>query len=642
MALIIKYTTDMSTAAYIRVSSDKQDVTRQRESIGRWAERNEPITLWFEDSEGRNPRDMAHKRAGFQRLLKAVEAGLVSRIIVDSQDRFGTRDAHQWGAFLTTLHDHDCKLFDASGKELSADDDASILTGTLGALTSTREQKEKAHRSLSGKIAKAKAGEYQGGNPPYGFDVVCYGADGKEKWRTVYVGHYQRWKTYPDGTREQFDGKDNSPRKDANDTLYLRPSIQTDRVKVAKQIFDWYATEAIAPGQIATRLRELGIPAVFGEWNKVKIKQMLRHPVYIGLPTWNKRGGSRFCEFVDGQVQPVNSKAKLGRYRAADDYLQPNKPLFKPIVDHKTWDKVQAKMDAAKQGPKRAAQTDDLYLKPFLVCGQCGQPMRASRGSFGSRLFPSYFCGTYGTYGKNNPTGCHCHRVKHDLVEKIVVDYVKEFAPKVADLLKATQTGDLKLAKPLLQQLRLVENDRGGFWLDMLAFIEERGTKADLAKLRKAGANFDTLYGLVFERVRPKLEKQIATLEAELDSMLLDFRTLSPKLRERANKTMEAKQAEIDALRRDVADLRVPWSAMQSEVAARKTAFDHASKVLANGADGRRKAEALASVIDRVTLHYRHTEAAKNNGRSYLDRVEIQPISGDSICYTDGIRQAKG
>src|SRR5215813_13664064 len=116
-------------AAYIRVSSDKQDTTRQRESIERWGS----VDLWFEDSEGRNPRDLAHKRQGFQRLLKAVEAGLVSTIVVDSQDRFGTRDAYQWGAFLTLLRDHDCKLYDASGKDLSADDDASVLTSTLGA-----------------------------------------------------------------------------------------------------------------------------------------------------------------------------------------------------------------------------------------------------------------------------------------------------------------------------------------------------------------------------------------------------------------------------------------------------------------------------------------------------------------------------
>src|SRR4051812_17833051 len=176
-----------SIAGYLRVSSDKQDVARQRESISKWAQRaGHSIDLWFDDSVGRNPRDLASRRQGFQKMLKAVEARTISCIIVDAQDRFGTRDAHEWGKFLTILRDHDCSLFDASGKELSADDDASILMGTIGALTSTREQKEKAYRNVSGKVQKAKLGEYQGGNPPYAFDVVCFGADGVEKWRSVY------------------------------------------------------------------------------------------------------------------------------------------------------------------------------------------------------------------------------------------------------------------------------------------------------------------------------------------------------------------------------------------------------------------------------------------------------------------------
>src|SRR5690606_17568003 len=135
---------------------------------------------------------------------------------------------------------------------------------------------------------------------------------------------------------------------------------------------------------------------------------LLKHPIYIGFPTWNKSAQSRFAEFVDGQVREVarvNGKAKLGRRRTEADYLQPEKPVFKPLVSREIWDKVQTKIAGAKQGPKRAARTDHLWLKPFLVCGQCGQSMRATKGGEGTRLWPSYFCGTYGTYGKENPTG---------------------------------------------------------------------------------------------------------------------------------------------------------------------------------------------------------------------------------------------
>ena len=47
----------MNSAAYLRVSSDKQTALRQRESL-----KDLPIDRWYEDSEGSNPRDRADRR----------------------------------------------------------------------------------------------------------------------------------------------------------------------------------------------------------------------------------------------------------------------------------------------------------------------------------------------------------------------------------------------------------------------------------------------------------------------------------------------------------------------------------------------------------------------------------------------------
>ena len=87
--------------------------------------------------------DQPDKRPDFQRLLKAVQAGLLDKIVVDRQDRFGVADAYQWGKFISLLREHGTALVDADGKVLSGDDDVSILTGTLGAITSTANRKRK-------------------------------------------------------------------------------------------------------------------------------------------------------------------------------------------------------------------------------------------------------------------------------------------------------------------------------------------------------------------------------------------------------------------------------------------------------------------------------------------------------------------
>ena len=139
--------------------------------------------------------------------------------------------------------------------------------------------------------------------------------------------------THSTKSAERFDGKNNFPSKDPTDTLGIRPSIRRERVEAVRQIFAWYSNESISPAQIATRLNKMSIDRVFGpSWNKQKIKALLSNPVYTGLPTFNKRGGSRFVEFVGGKlqkVQPINGRVVGGRKRHATDYVQPPKPLFR-------------------------------------------------------------------------------------------------------------------------------------------------------------------------------------------------------------------------------------------------------------------------------------------------------------------------
>ena len=655
---------DRATAAYVRVSRDSQETARQEKRI---SATGIPIAFWFRDAVGKNPRDLPHKRAEFQRMLKAVEAGLIDKIIVDKQDRFGARDAHQLGAFFTLLKDNHTTLVDADGKVLSGDDDASVLMSTVGALTSTREQKEKAHRNITAKVGKAKDGEYQGGLPPYGFDVACFGADGKEKWRTVYLTwqredrNYKRLKVYPNGDQEVFDGKDNSPSKDPTDKLFLRPSIKKDRIKIAGQMFGWYADESISPRQIAVRLGELGVDPIAGKhWDKIRIRQMLGNPAYTGFPTWNKNGSARFVEYVDGKFQEVQDKK--GKKRPQSDYVMPAKPLYKPLVPQKTWDKVQAKLEKSSEEfcsvPKRSPDTAELYLRPFLFCAHCSKPMYATTGRSTAYLQPSYFCSTYGKYGPKNPSGCHCHRVKHDILERIVKAYLKETQPKVVQLLEAADTGDLEAARPLLDGLAAAEGVEKELMDRIIAYVDNRGNDevgeirddVEVSRLlKKHKGNWVEVYGLLYERFRPEIESSIKEKEAALDTLLDEYVGLPATVKERMNKRMEALQKEIDRLKEQLRDLRTPWANLREELVARQKAVSNAVKVLGKETNGRQKTEALRGVIKEIRCTFKHAirkETGKNGkpnmGKSYLETVEIVPISGETVSFTVGIMPGPG
>lgn len=611
-------------AAYVRISSDTQDVARQRQSITDWCKRNGfVVDEWFEDSEGRNPRDLAESRVNFQRLMKAVVAGNVSDIVIDSQDRFGTRDANQLGHFLTILKDHNCELWSVGQGQLTKSDDATVLTNVIGALTSTREQQEKAKRNVGGKVEKAKGGEYQGGYPPYGLDVVCL--NGVEKWRVRIVGHFQRIKIFPDGRTEEFNGKDNFPAKDANDTLRYRPG-ESGRLAVVKDIFSWYVNEDLSPRQIADRLNEQFIPNQVGNhWYGQLISQVLSNPIYLGLPTWNKRGGGRFKEWVDGQIRDVTGKA--GRRRSEDDYIQPEKPEFEPIIDLETWNAVQAKVEASKKGPRRRAQKGDVWLKPFLVCGKCNKPMHGC-GPQPRMEYSSYICGNYGTFKKNNPTGCRCHRVRHEILEALVDTYLEEYAPQVLDLAECQDSETYELA---LSEWTHATHQQYKQWAKMAETVTDWG---------------DGDWWNIEKHYQPKdcdeIEAEIESKEAELRQILDGFFKLTPALQQVANERAEALKADIDAMRSEIEDLTTPWEEASRDAHRRSEALQYAVSLKEDS--GPRKAEALKAVIDRIVCHYRYTEH-----KSFIDAVEIYPTAGEKVrlsaadaCFGPGVQPGPG
>ena len=454
--------------AYVRCSDEKSDAERQRETIRTWtAKSGIEIKLWFEDTEGKNSRHESDKRQQFQQMMRLIETGGIDAVIIDAIERLGFQDQHEFGYFIHHFRRHGCFVWSTVEGNLSAVDPGSIFANTAKTVGSALEQANIARRNLDKKAIDARNGLYQGGYPPYGFDVVCFDRS-QEVWRVVYDGgHHRRVKVAFDGTRQRYDGKGNFPAKDKGQELMLRPSIEfSARLDMVRSMFTWVATEGLSPGQVAARLTLQGIePQVGAAWNKVVVKSLLQNPVYVGLPTFNKRGQGVFAEWSEGaakpvQLEPGELRPKKGRRRQQTDWIAPTKAEFAAIVRPDLFNEVQRKLQVAseKHGKSRSPRVASFWLRNFLVCGKCGKAMRA----WNEKGWRSYFCSTYGTYGKVNPTGCRCHRVRADLIEKIVLDYLEETGKKVA-VLQAAQ-GEIRVPKAIVDKFTEADRKNKNAW----------------------------------------------------------------------------------------------------------------------------------------------------------------------------------
>jgi hypothetical protein len=169
--------------------------------------------------------------------------------------------------------------------------------------------------------------------------------------------------------------------------------------------------------------------------------------------------------------------------------------------------------------------------------------------------------------------------------------------------LDATEATDLETAKPLLTALSATREELNQTLHDMALFAEKHLPSKSHRKAAKR-MSVESLYDALYSRAKPRIEKAIAEKGAELEALLDGFAGLSPKLKERANKRGEALQKEIDALQRDLADLRVPWERLQADLLARQEALERATATLNQEGNFRQKAEALKTVIDRIVCNF--------------------------------------
>jgi len=622
-------------AAYVRVSygEDVDDSEAQRIAIKEWAVRHElKITVWYQDIEGRNSRHKAVQREEFQRMLRDIRAGRLDWVVVRSQDRFGVKHQHEFGKFVCDFIDNDCDLWTIRDELLNSTEDAAVFTSTVGNVTSRKEQILKGERALSGKLKHTARGEWQGGYVPYGYDVVCEDRSSEvERWRVVILKMiptkkvWHRLQIFPDGkTQERCDGKGRFPRKQDNERFVLAPSILTERVETAKEIFTLFASGSWTVRGLCKRLNQGKIDPIVGEgWYHTRLKPMLANPVYyVGATVYNKNSHGGFCWRSGGKfIIPPERKGKVvtGRKNDKKDWVFP--PASTAIITEELWKEVQTRLTSAKTTIKRGLRDERLWLAGLLVCGKCGQKMTGN-----SQDGPNYRCTTYTKFGKVNPYNCRLHRVTQEKVETLVNQYLETIAPDVKALL-ATQENPALLSD-VHKNLATREQELWNVFGRMKKYLEDREIIVRGQGEGQLNAILDT-YRYNFDRDREKLEVELT----EKEFQLRDLVTKINRIPATAKNALAVQQKLIEEVDTCVADLKArlaPLTDQLDVVYADLVQLDAsltAALKAAPGDDARRKALTLRRVVERIVLHFDHTERPAKDRRSKHKTVQVSVLT---------------
>jgi DNA invertase Pin-like site-specific DNA recombinase len=638
--------------SYIRCStteqsSDGYSVERQDSSLeGCERKLNIKIAKVFTDEGGK--RWKLSSRPDFHKLWNEIAAGLWDWVIVDSQERYGTENAFQWGSFCDHLLRHGCNLWAIAESRCLTDPDdiGGVILGNVNAVLSSKHILDKSRSVMQAKHLMAKEDRYTGGLFPYAYDVAIFqGKTDQELWRIYLVssvlGDYytarngkrrrKRVSTYrkimPDGS---YTEQPSFPAYEDHDTARWVITNDQDRLKVLALIFD-LKSQGKADNKIARTLNEMGIPTMYGKvWNQSDIDNILTNPKYHGEKIYGRRCHSPFHDVVNGQVERVSKPQP----RAAAEIVRHKVDC---LIADAVWKDIQ-ELKAEKRTV--GIRGHNLWLKPFLYCADCKQQMRADRRE------QVYYCATHQDQSRAGlPTSCKRNSLRHAKAEELVLRYLADVGKDIEALTSPIQPLPESANNPKRERLwQLIERMHefmgrhcdGNMVNDYLAFVETRQRKGETG-CKPPGLD---LYEFVFARKQTRLTAELDQKEAEHADMVAGFLKLtSPLAIQKANEMMGSLEAEITQLREEVQPIHHEQEALLSEIERMKIAAEELHRQMTQD-DGQRKAAALRNVVDQVVCTFRDNPLARKKhtgrmSRSRLVEVAVLPRKGGRVATYD-------
>lgn len=431
---------------YTRVSTIEQSeegysIDEQERLLRSWAEKNNYDVYKCYSDRGISGKAI-NNRPQLKELLKDAEEKKFDKVLVWKINRISRRLTHVLE--IAEILERNNITFKSYSEPFETDTPAGKMQFQMMALVGEFERGTIAQNVKMGMCAKAKAGEWCGGQV-LGYDLVpLEKQQGAKRTKTVLT-------------------------------------INEREAESVRFIFNEYANGK-GYKAITNQLNKLGYKTKKGNNFSVgSIRDILTNPVYIGKIRYNVR---------------QNWSEKRRRNINANPIITDG--IHKPIIDEKLWDKVQAIMESKKGKPSRIYD-GEYPLTGILRCPKCRAGMVIMRttntlkdGS--KRRIAYYACGNW----KNKGTAiCSCNSIRVDkaneyvfsklsellsnekMVKSIVKNVNKERHNKINPAKKKLERIDKELEKIDKKKHKLFE----GYEEDLISKEEFKERKEELNKM---------------------------------------------------------------------------------------------------------------------------------------------------------------
>jgi len=464
----------LPAVGYLRRSTDRQEqsIGDQRKAIDRYAQEHgfDILHYYIDDAISGTTSE---QRKAFQELMTdAKERDCPFKyVLVYDVKRFGRLDNDEAGHYRFTLRKRGIEIIYTA--EAFTGDDTDDLLRPVKQWQARQESKDLSLVTIRGQLSRVNEGLWNGGTPPYGYDLAYYTSAGMV--RTIV--RYQ-----PDGTKLLLNAQGEvtsvvehgeSLNNSKADRCKLTPS-DPERIETIRNIFTWYTRDGLGFKGIADRLNAMGISSPRGgtwsryhgaDWSMTTIRDILMNPAYVGDMVWNRLSFAKFHKIAGGKAVRRHSIPGGGAEQNREDDWIVIPDAHPALITRDQFELARVKREDRRKSHSgqsfRVGQgAKSSYLLTGLIqCDRCGhywQGYSVNKGKprkDGSKV-KTYYYACNGYVSKGNTVCCRSV-IAQETLENWVLDQIAEIVQRYCH-----EGGEETLRDMIRQELGATQDER--------------------------------------------------------------------------------------------------------------------------------------------------------------------------------------